>query len=87
MKKLCEGLKVNTTLASLNLQSEEVKNGQDDIEIIDCVLTGNWIGDDGVKELSQLLKKNTTLTVLCLSGKRIEEYEEKEKEYKSLLHE
>ena len=42
-------------------------------------MTGNKIGDEGTKELSEMLKVNTTLTSLNLIGKK-EERKEKEKE-------
>ena len=35
-------------------------------------MTGNEIGDDGAKTLSEMLKKNTTLKTLGLGGE--EEY-------------
>ena len=40
-------------------------------------MSGNRIGDEGAKLMSETLKKNTTLTSLDLSGK--EEKSEKEK--------
>ena len=31
-------------------------------------MTGNKIGDEGAKTVSEVLKMNTTLTTLCLRG-------------------
>ena len=39
-------------------------------------MTDNWIGDEGAKSVSEMLKVNTTLTSLGLGG----EEERKEKE-------
>ena len=45
-------------------------------------MTGNRIRDEGVKAMSEMLKKNTTLTKLCLRGEEEKRGREKEKKEK-----
>ena len=43
-------------------------------------ITGNEIGDEGVKSMSEMMKVNTTLTSLSLRRKGEEKEKRKEKE-------
>ena len=44
-------------------------------------MTGNWIGVEGAKAMSEMMKVNSTLTTLNLEGEEErKEREEKEKE-------
>ena len=70
---LSEALKHNTTLKSLGLGSQ-----QKDIRKCTCncsnkldnlmTVTGNHVGLEGVKSLSEMLKENKTLRTLGISG-------------------
>ena len=81
-KTICEFLKVNTTIRSLDLSSllkrmHEIENWGK------RMMAGNEIGDEGAKALSEMLNVNRTLTSLNLGS--VEERErvikrEKEKE-------
>ena len=46
-------------------------------------MTGNKIGDEGAKVMSEILKVNTTLTELNLESKEKEKSEEREREKKN----
>ena len=48
-------------------------------------MTGNGIGDEGAKSMSEALKTNTTLTSLNLSGE--EEEREREREKREMMNE
>ena len=45
-------------------------------------MTGNKFGDEGAKAMSEILKVNTTLTVLSLDGEEKEIRERERKEIK-----
>ena len=60
-------LKVNTTLTTLNLRCEERK-GKKRKKEKEEIMTGNEIGVEGAKAMSEVLKVNTTLTSLNLGG-------------------
>ena len=47
-------------------------------------MTVNEIGDEGAKSMSEMLKSNTTLTSLNLSG---EEEREREREKREMMNE
>ena len=47
-------------------------------------MTGNGIGDEGAKSMSEALKTNTTLTSLNLSGE--EEEREREREKREMMN-
>ena len=76
-KSLCEALKVNTTLKTLNLACENKtqtnKKGTEERMI------GNEIGDEGAKVMSEMLRVNTTLTELNLEGEKERREKEEEK--------
>ena len=68
---MSEALKVNTTLASLNLkcvfqQQNNAQHGNDFLN--ENEQTDNGIGAEGACELSEALKVNTTLTKLNLGS-------------------
>lgn len=42
-------------------------------------MTGNWIGDEGVKALSEMLKENNSLVILYLSGETIKKKMKRER--------
>ena len=75
---LNESLKTNTTLKTLDLSGKVIQIFMSTImnkyfTTIITNITGNWIGNTGAASLSELLKKNTTLTALylCSEHKRI----------------
>ena len=43
-------------------------------------MTGNAIGDEGAKVMAEMLKENTTLTTLDLSGEEEERRKKRKKE-------
>ena len=75
-KAMSEMVKVNKTLTSLTLNSEEEKTVKEKKE---DWMTDNGIGAEGAKALSEMLKVNSTLTSLNLI---CEEEREKEKRKK-----
>ena len=60
---LNEELKGNTALTELNLESEDKKRERD-VERKKRRMTGNGIGVEGAKAMSEMLKVNTTLKEL-----------------------
>ena len=68
VKAMCETLKTNTTLQSLNLDCKNEKRGEkiekkgEEMQLF----AGNEIGDDGAKAMCEMLKVNTTLISLNL---------------------
>ena len=68
-KVISEMLKVNKTLASLNLaRGEESKEEQKEKE--EDRMTDNEIRADGAKTMSEGLKVNSTLTSINLGGEK-----------------
>ena len=64
MKTICEALKENTSLKELNLWETQQ---QQHFSFPHPQITGNKIGDEGVKAICEALKTNTSLTELNLS--------------------
>ena len=56
----------NSTLTSLHLNGYEKKRTIDDAELRSLKLTGNRIGDNGARDISESLKLNSTLTSMDL---------------------
>ena len=61
---VCQALRVNTTLASLSMQCEEVKRERQMNSIFIIASTDNSIGVEAIHELTEALKVNPTLTYL-----------------------
>ena len=59
-------LKANTALKSLDLSCEEERKEREEKEKKEERMTGNGIGAEGAKAMSEMLKVNTTLTELDL---------------------
>ena len=49
-------------------------------------MTGNEIGDEGAKAMSEMLKVNTTLTSLSLGGEEEERREKRQKREKRRMN-
>ena len=80
VKAICEVLKTNTSLTSLNLRCKGKRNGKKEKEKkSDDWLTDNGVGAEGAKALSEMLKVNTTLTSLNIRSERGKGWKEKEK--------
>ena len=77
-KAMSEMLKVNKTLKSLTLNSEEEKRKRNKMK--EEWMTGNSIGVDGAKALSEMLKVNNTLTSLNLESEEEKRERKKKKE-------
>ena len=72
-KALCEALKVNTTLAVLDLSGKQKivitkKSVRAFIVLAVPQLAASFLGNDGAKALSELLMTNSSLTELTLEG-------------------
>ena len=71
---MCDALKSNITLTTLDLGGEDKRNNTQMASINNPLFfiliesTGNFIGVTGTISLSDALKSNTTLTKLNLSG-------------------
>ena len=64
---LSEALKVNTRLATLDLESAEKTNAMPSTDTVSTTnKAGNGIGSEGAKALSEALKINSALTTLNL---------------------
>ena len=68
-----------------NRKNEINRNNKMIIWIIWIIWTGNNIGDEGAKMISESLKINTTLTYLDLRGDEIEINEKKQKNIKAKM--
>ena len=67
---MCETLKMNTTLITLNLSCEKEREGKERKKmVIDKQMIGNKIGAEGAKALCEMLRVNTSLTSLNLESK------------------
>ena len=64
---LCEALKINTSLTTLNIR--DVRSSPPTDPLLMSLLV-NWIGDGGVVGLGEALKINTSLTTLDLGDVR-----------------
>ena len=80
---LNEELRGNTALTELNLESEDEKRERDG-ERRKRRMTGNEIGDEGAKAMSEMMKVNSTLTTLNLRG---EEERKERRERKRKMNE
>ena len=65
---ISEGLKRNSTLIQLYLNSNENKENNKKSFLIMGAKKDNKIGDEGVKIISEGLKSNSTLLMLFLNG-------------------
>ena len=71
--RLCEGLKTNTTLQTLNLACEDKRTRAHEQVTYETTFPGscatvNCIEEPGAKTMGEFLKTNTTLTELNLAG-------------------
>ena len=62
VKALSEALKVNTTLASLDMSCEEERKEKKQKRMMNERRTDDGIGAEGAKAMSEMLKVNNVLT-------------------------
>jgi hypothetical protein len=68
VKSLCEGLKSNATLRSLNISGTADIADQDEFASFNIRSVENKIGDEGLKVFASILERNVALQLVAFLG-------------------